>query len=147
MFTLSLTVRNVTEIFFVFRKSARNFNPVMCTAADVTIVEVEELVEAGSLDSDFIHVPGIYVDRIIVGENYEKRVEVGNFQYFLYGIFGVFFKNFYSIFRYLLRQQRLKVQKKDSSVLASTPAALLRERIVRRAALEFEDGMYGILLN
>lgn len=48
----------------------------MCTAADVTIVEVEELVELGALDPDSVHVPGIYVDRIILGQNYEKRIEV-----------------------------------------------------------------------
>lgn len=48
----------------------------MCTAADVTIVEVEELVPLGALDPESIHVPGIYVDRIIVGEKYEKRIEV-----------------------------------------------------------------------
>lgn len=58
------------------RKSARNFNPVMCKAAKTTIVEVEELVDTGALDPDFIHVPGIYVDRIILGEKYEKRIEV-----------------------------------------------------------------------
>ena len=48
----------------------------MCTAANVTIVEVEEIVELGALDPDSVHVPGIYVDRIIVGESYEKRIEV-----------------------------------------------------------------------
>lgn len=48
----------------------------MCKAADVTIVEVEELVNLGVLDPDTVHVPGIYVDRIVVGQNYEKRIEV-----------------------------------------------------------------------
>lgn len=48
----------------------------MCKAADVTIVEVEELVDLGVLDPDTVHVPGIYVDRIVVGQNYEKRIEV-----------------------------------------------------------------------
>lgn len=60
----------------IFRKSARNFNPVMCKAAKITIVEAEEIVEAGELDPENIHVPGIYVDRIIKGRNYEKRIEV-----------------------------------------------------------------------
>lgn len=60
----------------VFRKSARNFNPVMCKAAKVTIVEVEEILEVGELDPDSVHVPGIYVDRIIKGPSYEKRIEV-----------------------------------------------------------------------
>jgi 3-oxoacid CoA-transferase subunit A len=59
----------------VFRKTARNFNPVMATAAKVTIVEVEHIVEAGDLDGDAIHTPGIYVDRIILGGGYEKRIE------------------------------------------------------------------------
>ena len=60
------------------RKTARNFNPVMCKAAKVTIVEVEELVDTGALDPDFIHIPGIYVDRIVLGEKYEKRIEVSD---------------------------------------------------------------------
>lgn len=60
----------------VFRKSARNFNPVMCKAARVTIAEVEEILETGELDPDNVHVPGIYVNRIIKGPSYEKRIEV-----------------------------------------------------------------------
>lgn len=63
----------------IFRKSARNFNPVMCKAAKITIVEVEEILEKGQLDPDQIHVPGIYVDRIIKGQVYEKRIEVCTF--------------------------------------------------------------------
>jgi 3-oxoacid CoA-transferase subunit A len=59
----------------VFRKTARNFNSVMVTAAKVTIVEVEHLVEPGELEPDGIHTPGIYVDRIFQGSNYEKRIE------------------------------------------------------------------------
>jgi 3-oxoacid CoA-transferase subunit A len=59
----------------VFRKTARNFNPIMATAAAVTIAEVEELVPAGTLDPDCIHTPGIYVDRIIKGAAYEKKIE------------------------------------------------------------------------
>ena len=59
----------------VFRKTARNFNPMMATAAKVTIVEVEELVEVGELDADQIHVPAIYVKRLFKGEGYEKRIE------------------------------------------------------------------------
>lgn len=61
----------------IFRKSARNFNPVMCKAAKVAIVEVEEIVEIGQLDPDQIHLPGIFVDRIVKGLSYEKRIEVG----------------------------------------------------------------------
>ena len=59
----------------IFRKTARNFNPNMATAATVTVVEVEEIVEAGALDADLVHTPGIYVDRIIQGPTYEKRIE------------------------------------------------------------------------
>lgn len=59
----------------VFRKTARNFNPMIATAATVTIAEVEELVEVGQLDPDRIHVPSIFVKRIFQGQNYEKRIE------------------------------------------------------------------------
>ena len=59
----------------VFRKTARNFNPLVAKAATVTIAEVEELVPAGALDPDEIHLPGIYVQRIIRGEHYEKWIE------------------------------------------------------------------------
>lgn len=97
-----------------FYKSARNFNPTMCRAAKCTIVEVEEIVPVGQLDPDQIHVPSIFVDRIILGEKYEKRIE------------------------------RLKVQSSGTkvSVVGNTPAAKLRERIARRVALEFRDGMF-----
>jgi len=59
----------------VYRRTAMNFNPMMATAAKVTIAEVEELVEVGSLDPDTIHTPGIYVHRVVVGEKFEKRIE------------------------------------------------------------------------
>ncbi len=59
----------------IYRKTARNFNPMMATAAKVTIAEVEELVEMGTLDPDAIVTPGIYVQRIFQGHGYEKRVE------------------------------------------------------------------------
>jgi len=59
----------------VYRKTARNFNPMMATAARVTIAEVEHLVEVGELDADLIHTPSIYVKRIFQGELYEKRIE------------------------------------------------------------------------
>ncbi|CAG9863364.1 unnamed protein product [Phyllotreta striolata] len=99
----------------IFRKSARNFNPTMAKAAKTTIVEVEEIVPVGSLEPDQIHLPGIYVDRIILGKNYEKRIE------------------------------KVTLEKTTDSVLSvvkKNPSALNRERIVRRAALEFKDGMY-----
>ncbi|WP_206377606.1 MULTISPECIES: CoA transferase subunit A [unclassified Sphingobium] len=59
----------------IFRKTARNFNPIAATAAKITLVEVEELVPAGEIDPDHVHTPGIYVDRILVGTNYEKPIE------------------------------------------------------------------------
>lgn len=59
----------------VYRKTARNFNPMIASCGKITIAEVEELVEIGELDPDQIHTPGIYVDRIIKGSNYEKRIE------------------------------------------------------------------------
>ncbi len=58
----------------IFRKTAANFNPMMATAGKMTVVEVEEIVEPGELDPNFIHVPGIYVSRLIKG-NFEKRIE------------------------------------------------------------------------
>ncbi|MFY9234422.1 MAG: CoA transferase subunit A [Fimbriimonadaceae bacterium] len=59
----------------VFKMTARNFNPMMATAGKACVAEVEELVEVGELDPDGIHVPAIYVDRIIQGTHYEKRIE------------------------------------------------------------------------
>jgi 3-oxoacid CoA-transferase/3-oxoacid CoA-transferase subunit A len=59
----------------VYRHTAMNFNPMMATAARVTIAEVEELVEVGSLDPDHIHTPGVYVHRVVQGGKYEKRIE------------------------------------------------------------------------
>ncbi|GLV34169.1 Succinyl-CoA:3-ketoacid CoA transferase [Carabus blaptoides fortunei] len=101
----------------IFRKSARNFNPPMCRAAKIGIAEVEEIVDIGCLDPNEIHVPGIYVHRIIKGEKYEKRIE------------------------------RVTVRKDTTGVAAAktNPAAQMRERIVRRAALEFKNGMYANL--
>lgn len=59
----------------VYRETARNFNPMMATAGKVCVAEVEELVEVGELEPDQIHTPGIYVDRIVLGKDYEKRIE------------------------------------------------------------------------
>jgi 3-oxoacid CoA-transferase subunit A len=59
----------------VYRKTARNFNPMMATAGKASVVEVEELVEVGALDPDQIHTPGIYIDRIFQGAHFEKRIE------------------------------------------------------------------------
>jgi len=59
----------------VFRKTSRNFNPVMATAAHVTIAEVEEIVEPGQLDPDRVHVPSVYVKRVFVTSVRDKRIE------------------------------------------------------------------------
>ena len=59
----------------IFRKTARNFNPDVATAGKITIVEVEELVETGTFETDSVHLPGIYVQRIVVNANPEKRIE------------------------------------------------------------------------
>ncbi len=64
-----------TQGNLVFKGTARNFSPLMAMAGKITIAEVEELVPAGELDPNFIHVPGIYVKRIFQGTNYEKRIE------------------------------------------------------------------------
>jgi 3-oxoacid CoA-transferase/3-oxoacid CoA-transferase subunit A len=59
----------------VYRHTAMNFNPMMATAAKVTVAEVEELVEVGSIDPDHVHTPGIFVHRIVQGDRFEKRIE------------------------------------------------------------------------
>ena len=59
----------------VFRKTARNFNPIVATAGKITIAEVEEIVEIGELDPDEIHTPGIYVQQVLLGMNYQKKIE------------------------------------------------------------------------
>ncbi len=59
----------------VYRKTARNFNPMMATAAAVTIAEVEHVVEVGELDGDHVHTPSVYVQRVVRGELYERRIE------------------------------------------------------------------------
>ena len=59
----------------IYNKTARNFNPIMATAAKVTICEVEEIVEDGQLDPDTIHTPAIYINRLFQGDKYEKRIE------------------------------------------------------------------------
>jgi 3-oxoacid CoA-transferase subunit A len=59
----------------VYKRTARNFNPMMAMAGKITVAEVEELVEPGELDPDEIHTPGIFVNRIFKGSSYEKRIE------------------------------------------------------------------------
>eukprot|EP00128_Syssomonas_multiformis_P008034 Colp12_sorted_trinity150504_noHs@16516 len=98
----------------VFRKTAQNFNTPCAKAAKVTIAEVEEIVPVGELPAEGIHVPSVYVHRIVKGAKFEKRIE------------------------------RLSLAKEPvvgGSVQGDSPAAK-RERIVRRAALEFKNGMF-----
>jgi 3-oxoacid CoA-transferase/3-oxoacid CoA-transferase subunit A len=59
----------------VYRHTAMNFNPMMAMAAKVTIAEVEEIVEVGSIDPDHVHTPGVFVQRVLRGDRYEKRIE------------------------------------------------------------------------
>ena len=96
----------------IFRKSARNFNPAICRAAKITIAEVEEIVD--EMDPDVVHVPSIYVHRIVLGDKFEKRIER----------------------RTVSRPKELTEKKSSDSV---------REKIIRRAALEFKDGMHANL--
>ena len=74
-FALVKAWKGDTEGNLIYRATARNFNPLMAMAGRITIAEVEELVPAGSLDPDQIHTPGIYVQRIFAGTDYEKRIE------------------------------------------------------------------------
>ena len=69
----------------IFKGTARNFNPCMCGAAKITVAEVEELVPLGSLDPNFIHIPGIFVQRIFQGQQYEKRIEQRTVRKKVYG--------------------------------------------------------------
>uniref|UniRef100_A0A3Q4H672 Succinyl-CoA:3-ketoacid-coenzyme A transferase n=2 Tax=Neolamprologus brichardi TaxID=32507 RepID=A0A3Q4H672_NEOBR len=100
----------------VFRKTARNFNQPMCKAAKTTIVEVEEVVDVGAFAAEDIHIPSIYVHRVVQGASCEKRIEK----------------------RTVRKSQEEKPKPKKES-------DIVRERIIRRAALEFEDGMYANL--
>lgn len=74
-FALVKAWRGDTAGNLIYKGTARNFNPMMATAARITISEVEELVPAGNLDPNQIHTPGIFVKRIYQGKNYEKRIE------------------------------------------------------------------------
>lgn len=102
----------------VFKRTARNFNPNVAQAAKMCIVEVEELVQPGEIDPDHVHLPSVFVHRIYQAPKYEKRIE-----------------------RLTLSKP---AQDENGATTATTNAAEMdyRERIVRRAALEFRDGMY-----
>jgi 3-oxoacid CoA-transferase subunit A len=74
-FALVKAFRGDVEGNLVYRKTARNFNPMMATAARITVAEVEHLVEAGAIDPDHVHTPGVFVRHIFQGSGYEKRIE------------------------------------------------------------------------
>lgn len=102
----------------IFRKTARNLNPPMCKASKITIAEVEEIVELDEIAPEDVHIPSIYVQRVVLGKDYQKRIE------------------------------KRTVRKKDpapAAAAASNPAKKVRETIARRAAMEFKDGMYANL--
>lgn len=99
-----------------FRKSARNFNVPMAKAGKTCVVEVEEIVETGTIPPEDVHLPSIYVQRVIRGEKYEKRIE-----------------------RLTLQPEK---EVKDGK---QSPAEQMRNRIIKRAAMEFSDGMYANL--
>ena len=98
----------------VFRKSARNFNPDVCTAGKICIAEVDEIVPEGYFDPDHVHIPSVYVHRIINAEHSEKRIE---------------FKT-------------LHVEGQKPQIPGKGEDKEGRERIVKRAAKELKDGMY-----
>jgi len=99
----------------VFRMTANNFNLPMAKAAKITIAEVEEIVEIGEIPPDQVHIPSIYVQKVVLGPSYEKRIE------------------------------RITLAQTSESSASLSPAAKMREKIVRRAACEFRDGMYANL--
>lgn len=103
----------------IFRSTARNFNPDVAKAAKIAIAEVEEIVEAGVLKPDEIHLPGIYIDRIVLGEKYEKRIE-----------------------KLTLSNPKSTATGMISTGSAPKVKASAREVIARRAGHEFQDGMY-----
>ena len=97
----------------MFRKTARNFNPMAITAGKIAVVEVEEIVEVGELDPDEIHLPGIYVNRLIKG-SFEKRIE----------------------------QRTVAQCLGESDMATNVTTGLTREQIAQRVAQEFQDGYY-----
>ncbi|KAJ3320660.1 hypothetical protein HDU93_003483, partial [Gonapodya sp. JEL0774] len=111
----------------VFRGSARNFNPAAARAANITIAEVEEIVPAGSIPPADIHVPGVFVKRIVLGHNYEKRIERLTLSDGKGGVLGVKSTTSKGAAREGRAGQDLAERK--------------RQAIVKRAAQEFKDGM------
>src|SRR5262249_50768510 len=102
----------------IYRKTARNFNPMMATAADYVIAEVEEIVELGEISPGSVHTPGVFVDAIFQGQGYEKRIE-----------------------RRTVRERPGWPRAATDGIMADQ-AAQKRERIARRVAQELRDGYY-----
>ncbi len=136
MFCVTHSVDSLVSTTTMYSKTARNFNPAMCRAAKVSIAEVEEIVDVGDLDPDEIHVPGIYVQRIIQGDSYEKRIEVFPTPSLLVSTATQWARS-----RSKGRLQRRTTRQEEFDI--SSPAAKVRHTIASRAALEFKDGMYG----
>lgn len=114
----------------VFRKTARNFNAPMARAAKVTIVEVEEIVPVGELDPNDIHVPNVYVNRIIKSSSLEKRIEV---------TLAMTVIDFVSVSSQAC-EQKVTLAAEDGNYTPPKPGspAAMRERIIKRAACEFK---------
>uniref|UniRef100_A0A673GRG3 Succinyl-CoA:3-ketoacid-coenzyme A transferase n=1 Tax=Sinocyclocheilus rhinocerous TaxID=307959 RepID=A0A673GRG3_9TELE len=138
----------------IFRKTARNFNQPMCKAAKITIVEVEEIADVGTFAAENIHIPSIYVHRIVKGDRYEKRIEVrwldlsGSFlSVFLYPsiLLHLFFSLLPPLCLTFCRGRRTVKKGQAENPKPKKDSDVVRERIIRRAALEFEDGMYANL--
>eukprot|EP00948_MAST-09A_sp_MAST-9A-sp1_P000617 g617.t1 len=106
----------------MFRGTARNFNPDCARAGKICIAEVEEIVEAGDLDPADIHLPGVFVQRLIQVEKNEKRIE--------------------RVTERLIQTEEEKNKSNDGEGKSSTKGNPVRERLARRAAKEFRDGMY-----
>lgn len=159
-----------------YRKTARNFNVPMCKAAKISLVEAEEIVEIGDIPPEDVHVPHIYVKRVIKGPKYEKRIEVSiliflpyiylvcilmidAYMYIHYWSSELAFPSyslnllskcdfFIDLSRFVFQLQNLRNRNPSAGgpVAPKDGKAALRERIVKRAAVEFQDGMCGILI-
>lgn len=101
----------------IFRRAAYNFNIPMVKAANVSIVEVEEIVDVGQIEPEHVHIPAIYVHRVVLGSKYEKRIE----------------------------KVKLRSDAQQSSSVSMSPEQQLRIKIAKRAAKEFADGMFANL--
>lgn len=101
----------------IFRRAGYNFNIPMVKAANVSVVEVEEIVEVGEIDPEHVHIPAIYVHRVVLGPSYEKRIE----------------------------KVKLRSDSESSQNGSISAEEMLRIKIAKRAAKEFQDGMFANL--